>query len=154
MSTSVLCLIKLAHQDSCLRFSVIGNWLKLQAAKSSNEIQFLKSIKAYSKVSNIRQTIVESIGLGEMIQYNQRSFLLNAKRFQLEIEEFESFYVMDYLCLEYADRNALLNQSVNLKYLVWHTLVNSQLKKCASFAELHKCLPYCKEKNFNIINPK
>lgn len=132
----------MAHRDSCLRYSTIGNWLKFQSSKSKNEIKFLKNIKVYSKVTNIRQTIVDALGLSERLQ--SESFLLNARPVQFEIEEKTSFYAIDYLSLDYADRQCLLNQSFNLKYLVWHAMISSQFKNTKNICDTYKCLPYCK----------
>ncbi len=154
LSIGVMILLQLAHQDSSLRFSTIGNWLKLHATKSTNEIKFLKSIKVYSRIANLRQTIAESIGIAERLQTDDvlKSFLLDAKRFQFEIEETESFYVIDSVCLEYADKQALLSQSSNLNYLVWHTMVRSQIERAKigsrNATELYKCMPYRKKRSF------
>lgn len=136
----VLSFIKLAHRDSNWRYSIIGNWLKFQTSKSGDEIKFFKDIKVYSRVSNIRQTIIESIGLTNRMN-GVNSFILSAKKFNFEIEK-ENFYVMDHLSLDYADRHCLFNQSFNLNYLVWHTLVTMQFKKIMNPMELFNYLPY------------
>ncbi len=145
---SVMGLLQLVHQDSSVRFSIVGNWLKLQATKSTNEIKFLKGIKVYSRISNLCQTIAETIGFERFHREGKKSFLLDCKRFRLDIEDSESFYVIDSLCLEYADKQALLNQSSNLNYLVWHTMIRSQIEKAKicnkNLIQIHKCLPYRK----------
>lgn len=138
--SSALNLVRLAHRDSSWRYSIIGNWLKFQIAKSEDEINFLKDIKTNSRIQNIRQTIADVIGLAEKV-VKGCSFLLNAKRFQFDIER-ETVYVMDHLSLDYADKFCLLNQSFNLKYLVWHTIINTKLT-CADVLSMYKSLPYC-----------
>lgn len=50
----VVNLFKLAYRDSNWRYSIVGNWLKFQMNKTNDEIKFLKSIKKFSKISNVR----------------------------------------------------------------------------------------------------
>lgn len=53
LQSCVLNLFKLAHRDSNWRYSNTGNWLKFQMNKTNDEIKFLKSIKKFSKISNV-----------------------------------------------------------------------------------------------------
>ena len=50
----VVNLFKLTYRDSNWRYSIVGNWLKFQMSKTNDEIKFLKSIKKFSKISNVR----------------------------------------------------------------------------------------------------
>ena len=132
--------MRLSHRDSSWRYSIIGNWLKFQIAKSNDEVNFLKNIKTYSRVQNIRQTIADVVGVAERTVKGS-SFILNAKGFQFDIEK-ETMYVMDHLSLDYADKFCLLNQSFNLKYLVWHTMINTKMIS-TDIMNVYKSLPYC-----------
>ena len=132
--------MRLSHRDSSWRYSIIGNWLKFQIAKSNDEVNFLKNIKTYSRVQNIRQTIADVVGVVERTVKGS-SFILNAKGFQFDIEK-ETMYVMDHLSLDYADKFCLLNQSFNLKYLVWHTMINTKMIS-TDIMNVYKSLPYC-----------
>ena len=92
--------------------------------KTNDEIKFLKSIKKFSKISNvnislfffiifkienielflfqIRQTIADSIGLSRE-RLSAKSFMFDSSNFQFQIDK-EKFYVMDHLSLDYADK--------------------------------------------------
>lgn len=141
LSLTVIELIKLAYRDSNWRYSSIGNWLKYQSYKSNDEIKFLKKIKSFSKIQNIRELIIQYIGLNDQLVSN--SFILNSKKFEFIIER-EGSYFIDHISLEHADKYCLLNQSLNLKYQVWHAIVNTQFKQMKNINDIYKTLPYCK----------
>lgn len=53
LNECVLNVFKLAYRDAIWRYSISGNWLRFQMNKTQDEIKFLKSIKKFSKISNV-----------------------------------------------------------------------------------------------------
>lgn len=54
LQACVFNLFKLAYRDANWRYSNSGYWLKFQMNKTNDEIKFLKSIKKFSKISNVK----------------------------------------------------------------------------------------------------
>ena len=141
LTLTVVELLKLTYRDSNWRYSCIGNWLKYQSYKSNDAIKFLKDIKSFSKIQNIQELIIQYIGLDNQI-VEDNSFILNSKKFELNIEK-DCSYFIDHISLEHADKFSLLNQSSNLKYQVWYSIVNMQFKQMKNIRDIYQILPYC-----------
>ncbi|CAF0719668.1 unnamed protein product [Brachionus calyciflorus] len=126
--------LKLLHRDSCWRYSVIGNWIKFTISKNfSNDFsQFFNSIKSFSKNDQAKNYIVNVLDVSNELD-------------SLFFNKYDQFFDLndslsdpyDASALDYADKHCLENQSFNLKYLLWHGIMNTKFSdKCGELTEI------------------
>ncbi len=148
----IIDLVCLVHNDSAWRYSIIGNWLKFML-NGPDDIEYFKrlhltdsnEIHAYFVLKF--KDVIEKKSLNKensfLVSVNETLFLHLSEK-----EKLQTFNVNDsnfIAALEHADKYALSNQSGNLKFLVWHTLVNTNFYPSDTI-ELAEILPYCKLK--------
>ena len=146
----ILNAVEVVHNDSAMRFSVIGNWLKflLSNGEHADYFKVIKLVDSNGILQYLSETFPRAFHQQALTKEN--SFLTSVNEtlfFHLsEEEKLQALNVTDVAfgsALDIADKYALANQANNLKFLVWHTLINTNFRPLESTG-LKEILPYCK----------
>lgn len=143
-------LVCVVHNDSAWRYSTIGNWLKFMT-NSQDDTNYFKRLHL-TDANEIREYFLSNFkkSFENKIFSKENSFLVSVNETLLlhlnENEKIQALNVNDSnfkFTLEHADKYTLFNQSKNLRFLVWHTLANTNFYPSDS-VDLKEILPYCK----------
>ena len=146
----IIDLVCVVHKDSAWRYSIIGNWLKFML-HNIDDTEYFKRLHLTDS-NEIRHYFLTRFkkNFENKTLNKDNSFLVSVNETLLlhlsEKEKIQALNVNDSnfnLALEHANKYTLANQSNNLKFLVWYTLVNTNF--CPSdTVDVKEILPYCK----------